>query len=120
LSDLEIPFVSDRLAAYERTLARLAALDVRVLAPGHGAATTDQAEACRRLEHDQAYLRALRSHVGRAVAGGLSLEETLAACAGLQYRRPDENEAYHRLNVESAYVELGGRADPAKVGWARE
>lgn len=25
-----------------------------------------------------------------------------------------------RLNVESAFIELGGAADPRRVGWAQE
>ena len=47
LSDLEIPFVSDRLAAYEETLASLAALDISLLVPGHGALTADPGRSQR-------------------------------------------------------------------------
>ena len=43
LSDVEIPLVSDNLAAYERTLARLADLELRVLVPGHGHPATGRA-----------------------------------------------------------------------------
>ncbi len=35
----------------------------------------------------------------------------------MQYRHPEDNAGPHRLNVESVYLELGGDADPALVGW---
>ncbi|MFN8498542.1 MAG: MBL fold metallo-hydrolase [Anaerolineae bacterium] len=118
LSDLEIPFVSDSLAAYERTLADLAARDIRALVPGHGAPTTDTTEIRARLADDRAYLAELRERVEGAVGAGKTLDETVAACADMRYRRPDDNAGPHRLNVESAYAELGGAADETAVGWA--
>jgi hydroxyacylglutathione hydrolase len=120
LSDVEIPFVSDSLADYERTLARLAELEIEVLAPGHGAATCDRDQARARLEHDRAYLAALHRNVGHAVAEGLSVEATVAACTEMDYHHRADNEPSHRLNVEQVYVELGGKADAAKVGWSQE
>lgn len=120
LSDLEIPFVSDNLAAYERSLTMLAGWEVRALASGHGAATTDPAEIAARLSADRAYLAELRERVTRAVAAGQDVEAAVAACADMPYRHRAENEPYHRLNVESAYLELGGQADPKRVGWDKD
>lgn len=120
LSDLEIPFVSHNLAAYEATLARLAALDVRVLVPGHGTPTTDPAEITARIAADRDYLAELHTRVSGAVAAGESLAEAVARCAEMRFRRPEENAGSHRLNVESVYLELGGPADPTKTGWGQE
>jgi glyoxylase-like metal-dependent hydrolase (beta-lactamase superfamily II) len=119
LSDLEPPFVAQGLAAYERTLARLSALEIGLLIPGHGSPTADAGEIRARFAEDRAYLAALRERVGLAVRDGRTVEETVALCADVRYRRPGENAAAHRLNVESAYLELGGAADPARVGWDR-
>ncbi len=120
LSDDEIPFVSDNLAAYERSLSMLAGWDIRVLVPGHGAATAEPAEIQGRLAADRAYLAELRERVTRAVAAGRSAAETVADCADMAYRQRAANEVYHGLNVESAYLELGGQADPHKVGWGQD
>ncbi len=117
LSDVEIPFISDSLAAYERTLANLASYDLRQLVPGHGHPTANPAEINARLGEDRAYLVELRERVGRAVARGAALAETVSACADIRYRHPADNAEPHRLNVESVYVELGGEADPTQVGW---
>jgi glyoxylase-like metal-dependent hydrolase (beta-lactamase superfamily II) len=117
LSDLEIPFVSDSLAAYERTLATLAGYDVRLLVPGHGRATSDPAEIQARLADDRAYLAELRERVGQAVRSGKSVAEAVSECAGMRLRRPAENARPHQLNVESVFIELGGQADPRQVGW---
>lgn len=120
LSDAEIPFVSHSLAAYEDTLARLAALEVRVLIPGHGAPTTRPEEIRARFQEDRDYLRALRERVSAALAAGYTLEETLSLCADIPLRRPEENAGPHRLNVESVFVELGGVTEAPRVGWMRE
>lgn len=118
LSDIEIPYVSDGLAPYERTLEMLAGYEIRTLVPGHGRPTADPAEAQRRLANDRQYLAALRAGVTAAVAEGLALEQTVARCAGQPLAVPG-NEGMHRLNVESVYAELGGPADPTEVGWGR-
>jgi glyoxylase-like metal-dependent hydrolase (beta-lactamase superfamily II) len=120
LSDLEIPFVSDSLSAYRRTLERLSSLDIAALVPGHGHPTTDEVEIRRRLNEDIAYLAQLQERVAQALAEGRGLQETVTFCADMRYRNPEENEGPHRMNVESAYVELGGEADQAKVGWSQE
>ncbi len=120
LSDCEIPMVSHNLAAYEATLVRLAALEVRVLIPGHGHPTTDAGEIAARLADDRAYLAELRQRVTAALAEGKSAPETLAACAAMRFRQPEDNAGPHRLNVESVYLELGGEADAANLGWNQE
>jgi glyoxylase-like metal-dependent hydrolase (beta-lactamase superfamily II) len=118
LSDIEIPYVSDGLSSYERTLEMLAGYELRALVPGHGRPTTDPAEIQRRLANDRQYLVALRAGVTAAVTAGLALEQTVARCTGQPLAVPG-NERMHRLNVESVYAELGGPADPAEVGWGR-
>lgn len=120
LSDIEIPFVSHSLAAYEASLERLAGLEIRALVPGHGAATTDPAEIAARLAVDRAYLAELRARTQAVVDAGGGVEAALAACAEMTFKHPAANSFQHRLNVESAYIELGGAADPDKVGWAQK
>ncbi len=119
LSDLEIPFVSQSLAAYQGTLEMISRLEVRALVPGHGHPTTSAEEIQRRIAEDLAYLRELRERVSRAVAQGLNVGEAVRSCLDMDYRHPEENLGPHRLNVESVYLELGGVADRTKVGWNR-
>jgi glyoxylase-like metal-dependent hydrolase (beta-lactamase superfamily II) len=120
LSDLEIPFVAHDLDAYERSLARLKALPLRGLVPGHGHPTADAAEIQRRLDEDRAYLAEVRERVARAVGQGLPVAQAVALCADMRYRHPADNAQPHRLNVESAYLELGGQADARRVGWGQD
>jgi len=119
LSDLEIPFISHQLSAYERTLAMLSQREIRVLVPGHGNATSEPGEIRRRLSEDMAYLAEIRKLVEKALHQGKSVEESVALCAGMVYRKPEANRGQHRLNVESVYLELGGEADATRVGWGR-
>jgi len=120
LSDLEIPFISHSLAAYERTLERLATLPIRVIVPGHGAPTSDATAIRARLDADRAYLDELRHAITLVVQAGGSVAEAVAACATMRFREPQENARPHRLNVESCYIGLGGAANPAMVGWAKQ
>jgi glyoxylase-like metal-dependent hydrolase (beta-lactamase superfamily II) len=117
LSDLEIPFVSDSLSTYQRTLERLAALPARALVPGHGAPTSDPAQIQARIAADRGYLAALRDRVGATLAAGGDADAALAACANLLFRDKGENRRPHRLNVESVFLELGGAGDPERIGW---
>jgi hydroxyacylglutathione hydrolase len=119
LSDLEIPLVSDSLAAYEKTLAMLATWEIRTLVPGHGHPTAEPKEIRSRIAEDVAYLAELREKVAQAINRGLTVGETVRLCADMVYRHPEENIGPHRLNVESVYLELGGEADPTRVGWHR-
>lgn len=117
LSDVEIPFVSHSLAAYEATLTRLNDWAIRVLVPGHGHPTTDPANVRARITDDRAYLAEVRAKATQAVRSGENVEAAVAACAAMRYRYPDDNARYHQFNVESAYLELGGVADAQQVGW---
>ena len=119
LSDTELPLVAHSLAAYDRTLNRLAALDLRALVPGHGTPSTDPAAIQTRLSEDRAYLAELGRRVARAVRQGLTPAETVAECADIPYRHPAENAGPHRLNVESAFLELGGEGDRRTLGWGQ-
>ena len=119
LSDTELPLVAHSLAAYDRTLNRLAALDLRALVPGHGTPSTDPAAIQTRLSEDRAYLAELGQRVARAVRQGLTPAETVAECADIPYRHPAENAGPHRLNVESAFLELGGEGDRRTLGWGQ-
>ena len=121
LSDLEIPFVSDRLDAYERTLGMFAAMDIRVLIPGHGSATADVVEIRARIAADRVYLAELHSAVQVVVMAGGTMQEAAAACGGMRFRRPDANAGAHTMNVEQVFLELGGHAPGGvTLGWARE
>jgi glyoxylase-like metal-dependent hydrolase (beta-lactamase superfamily II) len=106
LSDIEIPFVSHSLTAYERTLDMLKGLEIRALVPGHGRAATGPDEIERRFTEDAAYLRELRRAVTHWVAQG-----------SLPSARLEANQYPHRLNIETAWRELGGKPDPAHPGW---
>jgi glyoxylase-like metal-dependent hydrolase (beta-lactamase superfamily II) len=118
LSDMEIPYVISSLADYERTLANLLTLDLRALVPGHGHPTCDPVEVQRRLRADTEYLAALRAGVEAGLHKGSTIGETVGRLAGLIAPQP-EMEGTHRLNVESAYIELGGSGNPLEVGWGR-
>jgi len=121
LSDLEIPFVSDRLDAFERTLGIFAAMQVNVLVPGHGILTRDPAEIRRRIEADRSYLSNLRARIEAVVLAGGTVQAAGAACAGMVFRNPGENAEAHVMNVEQAFLELGGaRAAGLRLGWERE
>jgi hydroxyacylglutathione hydrolase len=119
LSDVEIPSIVHDLESYERTLARIDQLEIRMLVPGHGTPTEAAAEIRRRLDEDRRYLEQLHATVDEAVSSGKSLEETVALCDRIQLRRSESDTATHRLNVEKVYADLGGDADPEEVGFAR-
>jgi glyoxylase-like metal-dependent hydrolase (beta-lactamase superfamily II) len=121
LSDLEIPFVNDRLDAFERTLGTFAAMQVNLLVPGHGSLTRDPAEIKRRIEADRSYLSNLRARIEAIVLAGGTAQAAVAACADMVFRNPGENAEAHVMNVEQAFLELGGaRPAGARLGWARE
>jgi hydroxyacylglutathione hydrolase len=120
LSDVEIPFISHSLSAFEHTLARLAMLEIRTLVPGHGFPSQDATTIHQRFNQDRAYLAEMHDRVEAAIAAGLSLAETVERCANMAYRNQEENALPHRRNVESVYAELGGEADPTQVGWSLE
>ena len=119
LSDAEIPYVCQSLAAYEATLSELASWDLRLLVPGHGQPTADPGEIALRLAHDRDYLAELRARVAEAVGQGKDVEGTVEACSAMAYRHQEGNRGVHQRNVESAFLELGGTAPAAPVGWER-
>jgi len=119
LSDIEIPIVMHNLQAYMQTLDRLAQLEVTTLVPGHGRPAKGRAEVTARLDTDRAYLAELQRRVEAAVAAGRNAAETLSVCVDMTYANRDQNEEAHRLNVETAFIELGGRPEPRHAGWNR-
>jgi hydroxyacylglutathione hydrolase len=120
LSDLEIPFVSHNLEAYRSTLEMLAGLSIRTLIPGHGHVTQDPADIQSRLDEDRAYLDELYQCVQAGIQAGKEMDEIVSDCAHMAFRLPVENRHPHQLNVESAYLELGGRSEMSNIGWRRE
>ncbi|MBM3331897.1 MBL fold metallo-hydrolase [candidate division WOR-3 bacterium] len=119
LSDIEIPFVMHNLNAYRQTLDRLAQLEVTTLVPGHGAPAQGQSEVRARFDTDRTYLAELQKLVEAALSSGRSAAETVTACASMSYAIRDQNEEAHRLNVETAFLELGGTPDRRHPGWNR-
>jgi hydroxyacylglutathione hydrolase len=121
LSDLEIPFVSDRLDAFERTLGMFAGMVIEVLVPGHGDITRDRAEIARRIEADRSYLSELRTRVEAVVLAGGTVQAAVVACAGMAVLNAEANAESHVMNVEQVFLECGGAApEDALLGWARE
>jgi hydroxyacylglutathione hydrolase len=121
LSDLEIPFVNDRLDAYERTLAMMAGMDIRILVPGHGHTTSDTDAIQRIIREDRSYLSGLRTRVEAVVLAGGSAQAAVVACADMTFRNPGQNAESHVMNVEQAFLECGGSAPPCpSLGWSRE
>ncbi len=119
LSDVEIPFVSHNLAAYERTLAMLATWEIEVLVPGHGHVAKSRPHIEQRIREDRAYLGELRGRVTDAIAQGKTVAETVTLCADMVFRNPEENAQPHQRNVESVYLELGGQSEEKNVGWGQ-
>lgn len=119
LSDLEIPYIEQSLQAYRRTLEMLAARDIRILIPGHGTPTHVPSEIDARLAQDRHYLAELEAQVERCLREGRSVQQTVVHCDGMTLRQQGANTEAHRRNVETAYLELGGTGDPARVGWGQ-
>jgi glyoxylase-like metal-dependent hydrolase (beta-lactamase superfamily II) len=118
LSDVEIPFVSQSLIEYERTLRMLRGLEIKVLVPGHGSPTTDEDEINRRLMDDGSYLaelrRAVAGWIGRGQLPGTSDE----LAQGFQpSNKLDANRYPHKLNCETVWRELGGAGLDDRPGW---
>jgi len=119
MSDVEIPSIVDDLESYERTLGRIATLEIGTLVPGHGTPTSDRTEIRRRLDEDRGYLEQLRAAVESAVSVGSPLQETLGRSEAVALRRSEDDAITHRLNVEKVYADLGGDANPDEVGFVR-
>jgi glyoxylase-like metal-dependent hydrolase (beta-lactamase superfamily II) len=119
LSDVEIPFVMHSLKAYRSTLDCLFQLEVSALVPGHGSPAGTRAEVTARFDTDRAYLDELQRRAEAAVRSGRSAAETVSDCADTEYSNREQNEDAHRLNVETAFIQLGGAEDPRHPGWNR-
>lgn len=121
LSDLEIPFVSDRLDAFEQTLGMFAGMEIHLLVPGHGSLTRDRAEIMGRIDADRSYLSELRTRIEAVVLAGGTAHAAVAACADMVLRNPGANAESHVMNVEQAFLECGGSAPVGvPLGWSRE
>jgi glyoxylase-like metal-dependent hydrolase (beta-lactamase superfamily II) len=122
LSDIEIPFVSHSLAAYEKTLASLSKLDVRVLVPGHGAPTTDAGEINRRITEDRCYLAELRQSVAGWLRQGRRPENLKSTIVeGFTLTPKLEGNRYpHQLNIQTVWIELGGEGETSELGWGSQ
>lgn len=119
LSDIEIPFVSQSLAVYERTLDMLKGMSIRVLVPGHGRAATDRDDIERRFAEDAAYLCELRQWVGNwRVQDSLpEMTKSIIIAGFTPSRRLEANLYPHRLNIETVWTELGGESESGHRGW---
>jgi len=119
LSDIEIPFVSQSLGAYEQTLDMLKGMDIRVLVPGHGRAATSRDDIERRFAEDAAYLCELRQWVEKGlVQGSLSeMTKSIITAGFTPTPRLEANAHAHRLNIETVWGELGGEPDATHPGW---
>lgn len=121
LSDLEIPFISDRLDAFERTLGMFAGMVIEMLVPGHGNPTCDRTEIRHRIEADRTYLSQLRERVETVVRTGGTVEAAVAACTDMMFRDSGTNAESHVMNVEQVFLELGGLPPSGiSLGWSRE
>jgi glyoxylase-like metal-dependent hydrolase (beta-lactamase superfamily II) len=119
LSDIEIPFVMHNLKAYRQTLDRLAQLEAQTLVPGHGSPAETREEVRARLDADRTYLDELQRRVEVTIAGGRSAADTVRVCSDMAFANREQNEDAHRLNVETAFIELGGAPDLEHPGWNR-
>lgn len=108
LSDLEIPMIKDSWQAYRETLAELEPLArngaIETIIPGHGAITRDPEEVIRRIERDLGYLEALEREVGAARTRGLSVEDTQAALASMDYLGKDAAYAMNDVHAKNVAV----------------
>jgi glyoxylase-like metal-dependent hydrolase (beta-lactamase superfamily II) len=120
LSDAEIPFTSHSVEAYHGTLHQLMGLDVKLLVPGHGHPTDRSDEIKNRFLEDLAYLQDLRERAAEGVRGGCDAVALVNACRNMPFRNPQDNSTPHDWNVETAYLEAGGKPAGGLLGWAKE
>lgn len=96
-------------AGWARALEALGRLEASLIVPSHGPVQRDG----RLLEIETRMMRALADEVARAVASGMTLEETQAAVTLYEFQNvfPDAGEGM-RTAVERAYHEARGAALP--------
>lgn len=98
-----LPVVDGSLPGWLRVMARLAALDVALAVPGHGAPGSDWPGM---LAPQRRYLEALRDDVRAAIRTRVPLSQAVARVglpAGTPWQLVD---LFHRRNVTAAYAEL--------------
>lgn len=125
LSDIEIPWLDGPPWVYRASLKSLHWLfeqeDVRVLVPGHGPVAHGRTDGYRRLVRDMDYLLHLEERVGAAWKRGLTLEETRAELARMDYLGKDAADAeysmndVHAENVGFAYTALADSTPPGRI-----
>jgi hydroxyacylglutathione hydrolase len=124
LSDIEIPWLDGPPWVYRASLKSLHWLfeqeDVRVLVPGHGPVAHGRTNGYRRLLRDMNYLLQLEERVAGARKNGLSLDETRAELASMDYLGKDAGNDeiamndVHAENVGFAYAALADSATPGR------
>jgi hydroxyacylglutathione hydrolase len=124
LSDIEIPWLDGPPWVYRASLKSLHWLfeqeDVRVLVPGHGPVAHGRTNGYRRLLRDMNYLLQLEERVAAARKNGLSLDETRAELASMDYLGKDAGNDeiamndVHAENVGFAYAALADSATPGR------
>ena len=72
-----------------------------------------------RFDADRAYLAELQRRVEAVVGAARSVADAVSNCADMTYPNRDQNEEEHRLNVETAFIELGGAVERGHEGWNR-
>jgi len=122
LSDIEIPWLDAAPWVYRASLKSLHWLfeqeDVRLLVPGHGPVAHGRMSGYRRLLRDMDYLLHLEQGVGEAWKRGLTLEETRADLARMQYLGKDAEypmNDVHAENVRFAWQALADSATPGRT-----
>lgn len=115
LSDREIPFVGDSVAAYRETLAQVRRVarsgEVQVLVPGHGD-ICETREILERIEEDGDYLDRLDAWVRGTLRTVSSTRGLLERCEEVVFRKGWDNPdvlAEHRSNVERIALALGAQ-----------
>jgi len=119
LSDIEIPYIMNSLYLYKNTLERIDSLKIEKLIPGHGNPAVTGEEIKNRIIIDMEYLKKLEDNIKECLSKDNSIEETIDSCEVINFKNHDENKFCHVLNVESAYIEMGGNVDTAKYGWMK-
>ncbi len=120
LSDIEIPFISSSARSYQRSLEKVANLNIGIIVPGHGNPSNSQNDSQQRILRDLGYIKELRAMVKEGVRKGLSIDEILAECDAITIWNRDENSTGHRWNIEEIYIEEGGKTTGRNLGWEKE
>jgi glyoxylase-like metal-dependent hydrolase (beta-lactamase superfamily II) len=97
-----VPDIQDSdLPGWQRALAALRALPIRVVVPGHGPASPPTA-----IEATERYLLQLDARVRDLVASGVSLLHVAEACELPEFAGWDQYDSIHRRNASVAYLRV--------------